>query len=447
MNPSASITTGLTDHRQRQSNVRSRILKNEEQRLQLEQKLRLMASHTSRPYQRKQIQHIQTYFNRLNDESQRAEQRNLQILNDLTQAQEHLDKLHFDAEHLIHLKNDYVTYLESHYPNWQRPPSSSSTRTSHEEYDRLVHEMKLESEGNLRHVRQSYDADSSMLVKRYEDQLKDRTISPPNPMINNPEQTLSDSNDIVPNHFSRGIRHGSLQMKLSQQGLYFLLDYIEDELKETIDKKKFYRFDPPTINQKRTVLDIANDRKKSDLQDLDPTTVSMVILDQLPSTIRRTTMNKCLLTDEILSSNIKDLDKSAISQMLPEQDRFLWLRLIDHFTLLLKLHIMNCQTLVNKFALVFLPTNVSYAHDKAKSLLKHILEKLVGTQSSSSDDEISSSKTPPIAHAVSTNVQSKTFSWMKKSTDVSSVDDDDESSSSSTEKLTGKDNSADEFFH
>ena len=440
MHPSA-----LTDHQQRQSNVRSRILRNEEQRLQLEQKLRLMASHTSRTYQRKQIQHIQTYFNRLNDESQRAEQRNLQLLNDLTQAQEHLDKLHFDAEHLIRLKNDYVTYLESHYPSWQRP--SSSTQTSSQEYDRLVHEMKLESEGNLRHVRQSYDADSSMLFKHYEDQLKDRTISPANPLINNPEQTISESNDIPPSHFSRGIRHGSLRMEMSQQGLYFLLDYIENELTDTIDKKKFYRLDPPTINQKRTVLDIANDRKKSELQDLDPTTVSMVILDQLPSTIRRTTMNKCLLTDEILSSNIKDLDKSVISQMLPEQDRFLWLRIIDHFTQLLKLHIMNCQTLVNKFALVFLPTNAYYAHDKAKSLLKHILEKIVGRQSSSSDDEISGSKNPPIQHAVSTNVQPPSSSWMKKLTDVSSLDDDDDKSSSSTEKLTGKDNSDDEFFH
>ena len=77
----------------------------------------------------------------------------------------------------------------------------------------------------------------------------------------------------------------------------------------------------------------------------------MVILDQLPSTIRRTTINKCLLTEDILSSNIKDLDKDIIAKMLPEQDRSLWIRLIDHFTQLLKLHIMNSQTLVNKFTI------------------------------------------------------------------------------------------------
>ena len=450
MNPSssASIVLGLTDQQQqRQSNVRSKILRNEEQRLQLEQKLRLMTSNTSRSYQRKQIQHIQTYFNRLNDQSQRAEQRNLQLLNDLTQAQQQLDKLHFDAEHLICLKNDYVTYLESHYPDWQRP-SSSSTRTSSQEYDRLIHEIKLESDGNLRQVRQSYDADSSMLFKRYEDQLKDRTISPANPLPI-PEQTMSETNEIGQATFSRGIRHGSLRMELSQQSLYFLLDYIEMELKDTIDKKKFYRFDPPTISQKRTILDIANDRDKSALNEQDPPTVSMVILDQLPSTIRRTTVNKCLLTDEILSANIKDLDKNIVGQMLPEQDRFLWLRLIDHFTQLLKLHIMNCQKLVEKFALGFLPTNALNAHDKAKSLLKHILEKLVGRQTSASDDdETSSSKHAPMQPMVSSNLQPASSSWLKKLTDGSSYDDDDdEKSTSSTAKLSQKNNESDgEFF-
>ena len=98
----------FTDYHQRSTNLRSKILKNEEQRIQLEQKLRFMSTNNSRSYQRKQIQHIQTYFTRLNQESQRAEQRNLQLLNDLTQAQQHLDKLHFDAEHLIRLKNDYL---------------------------------------------------------------------------------------------------------------------------------------------------------------------------------------------------------------------------------------------------------------------------------------------------------------------------------------------------
>ena len=148
-----------------------------------------------------------------------------------------------------------------------------------------------------------------------------------------------------------------------------------------IDKKKFYHHDPPTITQKRTILDIANNQQKFAIKDLEPTTTSMVIIDQLPSTIRRTTINKCLLTEDILSSNIQDLDKDSITKILPEQDRELWIRLIDHFTRLVKYHIMTSQTLANKFAPILLPNNMLYLHDKAKSLLQHIVEKLVGKQS------------------------------------------------------------------
>lgn len=160
MNPlsSSSMAPLFNNYEQRSSNLRSKILKNEEQRMQLEQKLRFMASNNPRSYQRKQIQHIQTYFTRLNQESQRAEQRNLQLLNDLTQAQQHLDKLHLDAENLIRVKKDYLAYLEANYPNWQKPASmeTSINMPSSNEYNRLVQHIKqkhdqLENEGNLRH--------------------------------------------------------------------------------------------------------------------------------------------------------------------------------------------------------------------------------------------------------------------------------------------------------
>ena len=153
----SSIAPIYPDYQQRSTNLRSKILRNEEQRIQLEQKLRSMSNNNPHLHQRRQIQHIQTYFTRLNQESQRAEQRNLQLLNDLTQAQQHLDKLHSDAEHLTHLKNNYSTYLESVYPNWQRPISNQTSMTidSSNDYDRLVQHIKhqqdqLENDGNLR---------------------------------------------------------------------------------------------------------------------------------------------------------------------------------------------------------------------------------------------------------------------------------------------------------
>lgn len=160
MNPSSPSTSSvapvLTDYRQRSLNLRSKILQNEEQRMQLEQRLRAMSAKTSQTQQRRQIQHIQTYFTRLNQESQRAEERNLNLLSGLTQAQQHLDQLHDDAEHLTRLKADYLAYLESHYPKWQRPTSSGSSVNipSTNEYDRLAQQIQqrdyLQSDGNLR---------------------------------------------------------------------------------------------------------------------------------------------------------------------------------------------------------------------------------------------------------------------------------------------------------
>jgi uncharacterized protein (DUF3084 family) len=166
------MALALADYHKKSANLRSRMLKNEEQRIQLEQKLRSLSTLDSRLQQRQQIEHIQSYFTQLNQESQRAEQRNLTLLNDLTHAQQHLDKLHLDSEHLTRLKNDYLTYLESNYPNWQRPTSTrtSTNIDSSNEYDRLVQHVKqqqnhLESDGNLRQSGKSNDDHFS--IKNY----------------------------------------------------------------------------------------------------------------------------------------------------------------------------------------------------------------------------------------------------------------------------------------
>jgi hypothetical protein len=296
-------------------------------------------------------------------------------------------------------------------------------------------------------TRQPYDVDSSMLFKGREDQLKTGLDHTNSSVIHNEikdqqqdDQSMSES---ISNTFPRSKRAGSLSMELSRPGLYFLLDYIEKELIDTIDKKKFYHHDPPTITQKRTILDIANDQQQFAIKDLEPTTTSMVILDQLPSTIRRTTIHKCLLTEDILSLNIKDLDKDTITNMLPEQDRSLWIRLTDHFTRLLKFHIMSSQTLANKFAPTLLPNNVLYLHDKAKSLLQHIVEKLVGTQQSNSDDETSTDrKQSTIQNIVKTNITPSSSSWLNKLTSGGRLDDDisSSSSSSSSSSITPKKN-------
>jgi hypothetical protein len=371
----------LNDYHKKSANLNSKILKNEAQRIELEQKLRSLSNVDSRLKQRQQTDNIHSYFIQLNQESQRAKQRNTQLLNDITQAEHNLNQLRIDTEHLIRVKHDYLQYLESNYPDWQKQTT------------RNVNTFDL-----------------NRINKQQKDEHDDHSTS-----------------ESISNTFSRSKYGSSLRMKLTRSGLYFLLDYIEKELIDTIDKNKFYHHDPPTITQKRTILNIANEQQQYAIKDLDPTTTSMVIIDQLPSTIRHTTIHKCLLTEDILSSNIIDLDKITITNMLPEQDRSLWIRLIDHFTRLLKYHIMNSDTLANKFAPTLLPNNVLYLHDKAKSLLKHIL----GTQQLSSDDETSIDKKQPIQQITKTNV-ALSSSWLNKLTSRGGIDEDDLSSSSSS---------------
>ena len=125
---SSSMTSVLADYHKKRVQLRSKILKNEEERIQLEQKLQSLSSIDSRLKQREQIDHIKSYFTQLNQESQHAEQRNLQLLNDITQAERNLIQLRMDAEHLIRLKSDYSQHLETNYPNWEKSISTEANK-------------------------------------------------------------------------------------------------------------------------------------------------------------------------------------------------------------------------------------------------------------------------------------------------------------------------------
>lgn len=374
------MNSSTVDYHKKLTNLRTKILKNEEQRIELDHKLHSLSNIDSRLKQREQIDHIQTYFTQLNQESQHAEQRNLQLLNDISHAEQNLIQLRINTEQVIRLKQDYLHYLESNYPDWQKRISTTNNNNNHTD-----------------------------------------------------DHSTSES---ISHTFSRSKHTNSLRMELSRTGLYFLLKYIENELIDTIDKKKFYQHDPPTITQKRTILDIANQQQTFALKDLDPTTTSMFIIDQLASTIRRTTKYHCLLNENILELNIIDLDKTRITNMLPEQDQSLWIRLIEHFSYLLKYHIMNSDTLANKFAPLLLQTNMLYLHDKAKSLLKHILEK---PQQILSDDEDKSSSLQQMIKKNPLIPPPTSSSWLNKLSTGHGIHDDDDTSSSLSLPTTRKD--------
>lgn len=362
----------LNDYHQRSTRLRALLLRNEEERLQIEQKLRSISTIDLRLQQSRTLDQIQDYFARLNEESRRAEERNRRLLNDFTRAQSLLDQIQIDAEKLIRLKRDFLD---------QPQP-------------------------------QPYDFDRSRMKSQGEIEAAE-------------EYSTSESTTL-----SRSKRPSSLRMELTRTGLYFLFNYLEKEFLESIDKKKFYQHDPPTLTQKKLILNIANGQQQQALKEQDPATVSMVILDQLPSTIRRTTVKQCLLTEEILSGNIVDMTVQSISRRIPEQDRILWDQCMRH---LMKLHhdrILSSELIAQKFASALLPEQTAFLQDKAKSLLKHLVEHQPGQESSTSDDESSKRKD------ASLKLKSSNSSWLNKALTRKSFDD--ESSSSSTSDIPRK---------
>lgn len=119
----------LADYHQKSSAQYAKVLKMEEQRLQLEEKLRLMSSIDSRLQQRLQPDQNEAYWTRLKDESRQADARNSKLLADLDRAEENLSKLRADTDRVIRLKLEYVNYLEKSYPEWEKPTISALVKT------------------------------------------------------------------------------------------------------------------------------------------------------------------------------------------------------------------------------------------------------------------------------------------------------------------------------
>ena len=152
MNPSStSMSLILADYHKKAANLRLKILKSEEERIELEQKLRSISTIDSRLEQRRQIEDIQSYFTKLNEESQRARQRNLKLLNDLTQAEHNLNQLRIDTEHLLHSKHDYLQYLETSYLHLQEDPSTETHSNINNNPYKSDNTRRQRNDGNLLH--------------------------------------------------------------------------------------------------------------------------------------------------------------------------------------------------------------------------------------------------------------------------------------------------------
>jgi hypothetical protein len=92
-------------------------------------------------------------------------------------------------------------------------------------------------------------------------------------------------------------------------------------------------------------------QRREPLNDISSADVSMVILDQLPSVIKNHTQNKCVLTPDLLSLSMTDINEEIIKSSLENpNDKELWNRLLKHWLYLKRSAMYDSKSLAVKFA-------------------------------------------------------------------------------------------------
>ncbi|CAF1519234.1 unnamed protein product [Adineta steineri] len=214
------MSSVLTDYHRKRIRLRSKILQSQQERIQLEQKLQSLSSINSGLIQQPQIDHIQSYFTQLNQESQHAKKRNSQLLNDIIQAERNLIQIRMNIEDLIRLKSGHPQYLETKYPNWQKPVSNETNRIIN---NNIYNFDRVPQQRNISSIHSPYKFDSSTLFKRHEDQSKvDMNYKNSSIIKNSHYDERSVSSESTSNTLSRSKRTGSLfRTALNRSDLYF----------------------------------------------------------------------------------------------------------------------------------------------------------------------------------------------------------------------------------
>lgn len=153
--------------------------------------------------------------------------------------------------------------------------------------------------------------------------------------------------------------------------MYYLLDYIELEIRHTIHPERYYKQVEPHYKTKLEIIKLA--RENESLDEMDPADISMVILDQLPIVIRKRTKSRCLFTPDIMGLSVADINEQIVSKSLTdEQDRQLWSRLYKHFNYLKTYSSIDVYTMAHLFGPSLLGSNQN-GSEKAVKFLEKIL--------------------------------------------------------------------------
>jgi hypothetical protein len=119
------------------------------------------------------------------------------------------------------------------------------------------------------------------------------------------------------------------------------------------------------------------------LDDMNPADISMAVLDQMPSIIRKHTKNKCIFSSDLLSLHVDDItDKLVLAQMANESEKFMVNRLLKHLVFLKRFAFLEIRFLSETFGPCLIAANATSQQDKAVRVLEKILNIVVAANSS-----------------------------------------------------------------
>ncbi|XP_071961981.1 uncharacterized protein [Antedon mediterranea] len=153
-------------------------------------------------------------------------------------------------------------------------------------------------------------------------------------------------------------------------GLWHMIKAIELEIEESDEVDMVYNAPLGTQAIIAEIVKEANNKKS--LRHLNPNTVSMVILKELPLIIRKSS-GGCLISDKMLTSTMP-CSEVRIRSYMYSASLAIWDRLLQHFATLLQREIFSIEEIASKFAPLMIKAESVDAHKtKAIQILKDVL--------------------------------------------------------------------------
>ncbi|XP_033102741.1 centrosomal protein kizuna-like [Anneissia japonica] len=160
---------------------------------------------------------------------------------------------------------------------------------------------------------------------------------------------------------------------VTTDGLWHIIKAVEVEIDESDEVDMIYN---APIGTEAIVAEIVKEANANrSLKHLNPNTMSMVILRELPLIIRKSS-GGCLISDKILTSNMP-CGEATIRSYMYSASLSIWDRLLQHFATLLQREAFSVDKIANTFApLMIKAESVATYKTKAIQVLTNVLAEM-----------------------------------------------------------------------